>query len=205
MQRLLIATKNKGKINELREFLSDLPVELVSLSDVGITDDVEEDGGTYEENSQKKALFYAKLANLPAIGDDSGLEIAALGGAPGIKSRRWVGHDATDEELVEHLKKVAKDLPDDNRNALFRAVISFALPDGKIFSVEGLVKGFITREPEMSLLEGYPYRSFFYLPEIRKFYHESDLTPEEMKLYNHRYIAIEKLKPIIERELRVKK
>ena len=205
MQRLLIATKNKGKINELREFLSDLPVELVSLYDVGLTDDVEEDGGTYEENSQKKALFYAKLANLPAIGDDSGLEIAALGGAPGIKSRRWVGHDATDEELVEHLKKVAKDLPDDNRNALFRAVISFALPDGKIFSVEGLVKGFITREPEMSLLEGYPYRSFFYLPEIRKFYHENDLTPEEMKLYNHRYIAIEKLKPIIERELRVKK
>ena len=205
MQRLLIATKNKGKINELREFLSDLPVELVSLSDVGITDDVEEDGGTYEENSQKKALFYAKLANLPAIGDDSGLEIAALGGAPGIKSRRWVGHDATDEELVEHLKKVARDLPDDNRDALFRAVISFALPDGKIFSVEGLVKGFITREPEMSLLEGYPYRSFFYLPEIRKFYHENDLTPEEMKLYNHRYIAIEKLKPIIERELRVKK
>ena len=205
MQRLLIATKNKGKINELREFLSDLPIELVSLSDVGITDDVEEDGGTYEKNSQKKALFYSKLANLPTIADDSGLEINALGGAPGIKSRRWVGHDATDEELVEHLKKVARDLPDDNRDALFRAVISFALPDGKIFSVEGLVKGFITREPEMSLLEGYPYRSIFYLPEIRKFYHENDLTPEEMKLYNHRYLAIEKLKPIIERELRVKK
>ena len=201
MQKLLIATKNKGKINELREFLSDLPVELVSLLDVDITSDVEENGKNYEENSQKKALFYSKLANLPAIADDSGLEIAALGGAPGIKSRRWVGHDATDEELIEHLKKIAKELPEDNRDALFRSVVSFALPDGKVFSVEGVINGIIAREPEMSLLEGYPYRSFFYLPEIQKFYHESDLSPEEMKRYNHRYIAIQKLKPILEEEL----
>jgi XTP/dITP diphosphohydrolase len=201
MQKLLIATKNKGKIQELREFLSDLPVDLVSLSDFGITDDVEEDGKTYEENSQKKALFYAKLAHLPAVADDGGLEISALNGEPGVRSRRWLGYEATDEELIDHLKKVSKQLPNDNREAYFKTVVSFALPNGKISSVYGEVKGELSEEPEMSLLQGYPYRSFFYLPNIRKFYHESDLSPEEMKLYNHRYIAIQKLKPILEKEL----
>jgi XTP/dITP diphosphohydrolase len=205
MQKLLIATKNKGKIRELGEFLSDLPVELVSLADVGITDDVEEDGETYQENSQKKALFYAKKSGLPAVADDGGLEISALNGAPGVHSRRWLGHEATDEELIEHLKKVAKELPEENRVAHFRTVVSFAMPDGRVFSIPGEVGGIISREPEMSLVRGYPYRSFFYLPEIKKFYHESDLNPKEMRQYNHRFIALDGLKPIIMRELKLGK
>src|SRR3989344_8705999 len=100
---LLIATTNKGKLSELKTFLIDLPVELVSLSDVGITDDVEETGKTYKENSQKKALFYANASGLPAVADDGGLEVSALEGAPGVKSRRWLGKEESDEVLLNHL------------------------------------------------------------------------------------------------------
>src|SRR3990167_7470837 len=118
MQKLLIATKNKGKLKELKEYLSDLPLELLSLEDVGITDDVAEDGDTYEENSKKKALFYAGLSNLPTLADDGGIEIEALGGAPGVKSNRWLGPKGEDKELLENMIKVSKNLPKDYRTDL---------------------------------------------------------------------------------------
>ncbi|MGA2968005.1 MAG: non-canonical purine NTP pyrophosphatase, partial [Candidatus Levyibacteriota bacterium] len=95
--RLLIATKNQGKVGEFKEFLKDLPFEIVSLKDISIKEDIEENGKTYQENSQKKALFFAKLTSLPTIADDGGIEIVALNNDPGIKSRRWLGHEATDE------------------------------------------------------------------------------------------------------------
>ena len=205
MKKLLIATTNKGKIKELTEFLSDLPVQLLSLKDAGITEDVEEKGQTYEENSQAKALFYSKKTGIPAVADDGGLEISALGGSPGIYSRRWLGFEATDEELISHLSKITKDIPDNMRDAYFRTVISLALPDGKAWSVSGEVKGILAKKPMQNILKGYPYRSFFFLPEIKKYYHENELTEEEQKLYNHRYKAIQKLKPIILKNLKSQK
>src|SRR2546430_2498785 len=104
MKKLLVATTNPGKLVELSSFLVDLPITLVSLKDVGITDDVEETGKTYKENAELKATFYAKKSGLPAVADDGGLEIAALDGAPGIKSRRWIGKKATEEDLIQHMK-----------------------------------------------------------------------------------------------------
>lgn len=201
MKTLLVATKNPGKLLEIKKFLLGLPLQIVSLSDVGITKDVEEKGITYKENSVQKAIFYAKKSGLPSIADDGGLEIEALGGAPGISSRRWLGYEASDEVLIKYLKKVSKKLPENNRNAVFRAVITFSLPNGKSWSVEGSIKGIIAKEPNVKLIKGYPYRSFFYLPKIKKYYHESELTPQEEKRYNHRYKAIQKLKPIIIKEL----
>ena len=197
MKKLLIATKNPGKIIEIKKFLKDLPFEIVSLKDVNINDDVEETGKTYEENSLLKALFYAKKSKLPVISDDGGLEIDALGGAPGIKSRRWLGYEATDQELIEYMKKISQDLPENNRTAYFKTVVTFALPDGKYFQSEGKVKGEIARKPLLKFLKGYPYRSFFFLPQINKFYQETQLLKEEEKVYNHRYKAIKKLKPKI--------
>lgn len=197
MHKLLIATRNEGKLQEIKDFLSNLPIKLVSLSNLNISEDFEETGTTYKENSKSKALFFAKLSNLPTIADDGGLEIEALGGAPGVRSRRWLGHEATDEELIEHMKKVAQELPDNNRKAFFRTVITLSLPSGKIWSVAGEVEGIIAKEPYLKLLKGYPYRSFFYLPKLSKYYHENELTQEEQKLYNHRYKAISKLKPLI--------
>ena len=204
MKKLLIATKNQGKLKEILDFLSDLPLQTVSLSDVGIGDEFEEKGTTYKENSQNKAIFYAKKSGLPAIADDGGIEIDALNGAPGIKSRRWLGHEASDGELVEHMKRIARELPKNNRKAYFRTIVSFSLPNGKVWSSFGEVEGEIVEKPRLKLLKGYPYRSFFYLPKIKKFYHESDLSDKEQKLYNHRYKAIQKLIPIIKNELGIK-
>ena len=174
MQKLLIATHNPAKLHELRDLFSDFPAELVSLTDVGITEDIEEDGLTYEENSQKKAIFYAQKSNLPAVSDDGGIEIAALNNAPGVHSKRWLGDNTTEEELVAHMQKVASELPDDNRTAYFKVVLSLALPDGQVWSVFGEIKGIVAKEPFIQQRKGYPYRSFFFLPQLDKYYFESD-------------------------------
>lgn len=203
-KKLLIATKNPGKIAEIKSFLKDLPFEIISLKDAGINNDVEETGKTYKANSRKKALFYAKLSGFPTISDDGGLEIKALNGAPGVKSRRWLGHEATDKELIKHMIKIAKELPDNNRTAYFKTVVTFAIPNGKYFQAEGKVRGEIAKKPLLKLLKGYPYRSFFFLPEINKFYHESQLLKKEERVYNHRYKALTKLKPIIIKVLGLK-
>lgn len=195
MNKLLIATTNKGKLKEFQEFLKDLFVEVVSLSDLGITQDFEEKGKTYEENSTGKAKFYADLSGLPSLSDDGGIEIDALNGAPGIHSKRWVGDDSTDEKIIEKMTQVALELPDNNRTAYFKTVVTIAFPDGKILQETGEVKGIVAKKPLLKVLRGYPYRSFFYLPEINRYYHESDLSPEQEKIYNHRYKAITKLKP----------
>lgn len=199
MTKLLIATTNVGKLKEISDFLSDVPVDIVSLSDVGIKTDVEETGKTYKENSQLKAKYYSEKSGLAAISDDGGLEIEALGGAPGVKSKRWLGENSTDEDIINHMIKLAKELPDDKRKAKFKTVVSLAQPSGKVWSVTGEIEGIIAKKPYLKLLRGYPYRSFFYLPKIKKYYHENELTKEEQKLYNHRYKAIQKLKPIIRR------
>ncbi len=197
MKKLLIATKNLGKLNEFKDFLKDLPFELVSLKDLEINEDIEEDGKTYEENSKKKALFFAKISNLPTLADDGGIEISALNNTPGIKTRRWLGHHSTDEELINHMHKLSKTLPDNNRKARFVTIVSLALPDGKVWSVEGKTEGIIAKKPKLSFMKGYPFRSFFYLPKIKKFFYENELSKEEQRLYNHRYKAVQKIIPKI--------
>lgn len=201
MKKLLIGTHNPAKLNELSELLADLPVQLVSLTDVGINEDVDETGITYEENSQKKALFYAKKSGLPALSDDGGIEIAALNFAPGVHSKRWLGDGKSEDELIAHMQKVANELPDENRTAFFKVVLSLALPNGKFWSVAGEIEGIISKKPFIQKRKGYPYRSFFFLPKLNKYYFESELTPEEQQQYNHRVIAIEKLKPLLIKEL----
>ncbi len=202
-KKILIATKNQGKLKEISKFLEDLDFKIVSLKDVGIKEDFEETGKTYKENSQSKAIFYARLSRLPSIADDGGIEIDALGGKPGIESKRWVGEDSTDEKIIEYMKKVAKRLGK-NRKAFFKTVVSLALPNGQVFSETGEIEGIIAKKPLLKLLRGYPYRSFFYLPKVRKYYHEANLSEKEEKLYNHRYKAIKKLKPIIKKELGIR-
>lgn len=199
--KLLIATKNEGKLKEFKNFLSGLPLKIFSFKDLRIKENFKETGKTYLANSTAKALFYAKISGLPTMADDGGIEIEALNFEPGIKSRRWLGHEATDEELIAHMIKISKTLPKDNRKAYFRTVVSFALPNGKIYSSRGEIEGIIAQKPYLKLLRGYPYRSFFYLPQIKKYYHENQLTDYEQKRYNHRYKAVEKLIPIIRKEL----
>lgn len=204
MKKILIATRNPGKLAEIKSFLKDLPAKIISLDDLGIRDEIEETGKSYKENSVKKAKFYAERSGLPTIADDGGLEIKALGGAPGVRSRRWFGYEASDDELIAHMEKLARELPANNRKAKFVTVVSFALPDGRVWSKEGTVDGIIAEKPYVRKLQGYPFRSFFFLPQVNKYYFETELTADEQRKYNHRYKAIEKLRPIIRKVFSIK-
>lgn len=203
MKKLLIATTNPGKLEEITRFLSDLPITLVSLKDVGITDNVEETEKTFQENAILKAKFYCKKSGLPTIADDGGLEIDALGGEPGVKSHRWIHGDREDEdeELITHAIQRLEGIPLEKRGAQLRAVIALAFPDGKVFTSEAYARGIIPLAPGTHRTPGFPYRSLLFLPDINKFYDHSQLTEEESKRYNHREKALEKLKSIIRSNL----
>ncbi|OGG24371.1 hypothetical protein A3A79_04270 [Candidatus Gottesmanbacteria bacterium RIFCSPLOWO2_01_FULL_43_11b] len=197
MNRLLIATTNPGKLAEIRRFLSDVPLELVSLNDVDIKERVEETGKTFEENAILKAKFYAQKSGLPTIGDDGGFEIDALGGEPGVKSHRWVHGDKenSDEELIEYTFKKMKGIK--NRKAQLRAVLALALPNGEIHTATAATRGIIPDKPSGVRVKGFPYRSILYIPQIQKYYNHDELTPQETEKYNHRKLCLDQLKPIL--------
>jgi XTP/dITP diphosphohydrolase len=199
MNKLLIATTNPGKLGEIKEFLSDLPLELIGLSDVGITDAPEETGISFEENAILKAKFYAEKSKLPTLADDGGLEIDALSGEPGVKSHRWIHDDRedTDEELIQYTLDRMKDIIDVNRGAQLRLVLALVLPGGEVFTSEEKVRGVIPRMASKNRWKGFPYRSLLYLPEIKKYYNHDELTVTETETYNHRKKALEILKPIL--------
>lgn len=202
IKKLLIATTNPGKLDEIKFFLKGLSIELVSLTDLEIKEKIEEDGQTFAENAKKKAGFYCQLSGLPTIADDGGLEIDYLGGEPGVKSRRWIdGSDAGDEELIEYALKKLKGVPLKKRGAQLRAVLALALPGGRVYTSEGKVRGIIAEKPLEKRTKGYPFRSLLYLPKIGKYYHHDDLTAEENIKYNHRGKALKKLRRIILKNL----
>lgn len=202
MKALLIATRNRGKLKEIKYFLSDLPLKIVSLKDLKIMTKVTEDGKTFEENAIKKAKFYAKKTGLPTIADDGGVEIDILGGEPGIKSRRWIGGKKTsDEELISYTLKRLKGVPVKRRGAQLRAVLALAFPNGQIFTSEGKIRGIIAQKPSQFRLPGYPFRSLLFIPKLGKYYNYYELTPKEERQYNHRGKAIEKLKKIIKERM----
>lgn len=163
MPKLLIATHNQGKFVEMAEILSRLEVELVSLSDIGIEWDVEETGETIADNAILKAESYARSSGLLALADDSGLEVDALDGAPGVRSARF-GDEGLDPVgryrlLLEKLEGV----PWEKRSARFRCVIAVAGPDGLLVTEEGTVEGHITLEPSGE--GGFGYDPVFFVSE----------------------------------------
>src|SRR5512142_1195861 len=130
--RLLIATHNRGKLIEFQELLAGLPLALATLDDVGIREDVEETGTTFAGNARLKALAYARESDLLTLADDSGLEVDALGGEPGIYSKRYAGEDATDANRINFLLHRMKGVPVEARVARFRCAIALARPDGQV-------------------------------------------------------------------------
>ncbi len=199
MKTLLVATTNSGKLAELRGFLSDLPLKLVSLADIGITDSVEETGVTFQENAILKAKFYAQKSGLATLADDGGMEIDALHGEPGVKSHRWVHWDkeSSDEDLIAFTFEKMQGVPVGKRGAQLRLVLAFVLPKGQVFTKEAKIHGIVPDKPSSVRHTGFPYRSILFIPEIHKYYDHEALTEEESKTYNHRRRAIEELKPII--------
>ena len=193
--KILLATRNKAKVKEYSKLLHGIPYEIVSLEDVGIAQDVEESSKTFDENATIKARTYAKLSGLLAIADDSGLEVDALDGAPGVRSARYAGEGATDKERIDYLLDKMKDVLSKQRTAHFRCVIAVATPDGEVKLCEGKCDGVMIFEPKGK--NGFGYDPIFYLPDRQLTM--AELSMEEKNKISHRGKAAAKARRLLQR------
>ena len=185
--KIFLATKNKGKINEFKKLVENKNMEVLSILDSEDIPEVEENGKTFEENSQKKAVEIAKYLNMVTISDDSGLCVDYLDGAPGIYSARYSGEDATDEKNIDKLLADLKQV--ENREAKFVSVVSVGKPNGEVYSFRGEATGKILSERRGT--NGFGYDPVFLSDDLGKSFGESN--SDEKKSVSHRARAFEKL------------
>jgi len=194
-QKLLIATKNMGKVREYRELLADLPFDVVSLADVGVDADVAETGETFAENALLKARAYARLSGLLTWADEGGLAVDALAGWSGVHPARHAGPDATDADRIAILLARLADVPSEERGAAFHCVVAIARPDGRAWTTEGMCPGVIIDEPAGS--GGFGYDPVFFVPKLGKTF--AQLTSAEKNAISHRGIAARKAAKLLAR------
>ena len=194
VHKLVIATRNAGKITELRRILdslSDGAIELVGVDQFPDLVDVQETGSTFKENSLLKATYTAAMTGLPSIADDSGICIDALGGAPGIFSARWAGVHGNDKANVEKVLDELKDVPDYKRGAHFICVAALAMPDGREMVEEGLFHGRILRAPIGD--QGFGYDPIF--SPLGMSISSAQMSADEKDLVSHRGKSLRALAP----------
>ena len=195
--KLLIATNNPGKVREYEELLETLPaaVEITYPAQQGLALEVEESGETFEENARLKALAFAQASGLLTLADDSGLEVDALDGAPGVRSARYAGPDANDVDRYRKLLGALAGVPADRRSARFRCVVALAQPDGTIHTADGTCEGEIGHEPRgthgfgydpVFVVDGYGGRTM------------AELAPEIKNRISHRGRALAAIRPRLE-------
>jgi len=194
MRALLLATTNRHKLDEYHAIFSTLPFILLSLADVQLDMDVEETGTTFLENAELKARAYAQASGMLSLADDSGLEIDALGGAPGVYSARFAGVDTSYEERFRLILEQLQGVPQDQRSARFHCVISVAEPSGYCRSVDGTVEGVIADTPRGE--HGFGYDPIFLIPALGKT--TAELPPEQKNLISHRGRAARKARELLE-------
>ncbi len=190
---IVIASRNAGKIGEIRRALADLPADLVVRDDVP---EVVEDAATFRDNARKKAAEVARFTGQWALADDSGLEVDALGGAPGIRSARWSGEgvEGNNDRLLAELK----DVPPAKRTAKFRAVVVVAAPDGRVVAeAEGTCSGLLGLDRRGS--GGFGYDPLFVIPDLGRTM--AELAPDEKNVLSHRGRALRKLREPLTRAL----
>lgn len=183
MSQLLIATRNRGKLREYAALFQNLNMQLYTLEDVGIETDIEETGTTFAENARLKAEGYMHMSGLPTLADDSGLEVAALNGEPGIYSARYGGVSGVAQ--LEYLLQKMEGIPFHERLARFVCVIALARPQGETKYVEGTVSGVIENEPRGT--GGFGYDPLFYVVDEDKTM--AELPPERKNAISHRAMA----------------
>lgn len=199
MKKIILASNNKKKIRELKEILSDIPVEIRSLSDENIDIDVIEDGITFEENAKKKAreiyelLRSKKEKDFIVLSDDSGLEVDYLNGEPGVYSARYAGEHGDDSKNNEKLLKNLNGVPKDERGAQFVCQLSMFDEYGRYYTVRGEVRGHILEE--LTGEGGFGYDPLFFYDPFNKTFGE--LTSEEKNEISHRGVALKQLKKVI--------
>lgn len=189
---LLIATTNRGKIKEIMEEFQDLNIEIKTLLDFPEIKPPEESGETFFENALLKAKYYAEKTGMITIADDSGLEVEALGGKPGIYSSRFAGERATDEKNIQKLLEIMQNIPEENRKAQFICVIVCYHPSGKYISAQGVWEGKIDFSPRGE--KGFGYDPIFLVKEFNYQKTAAELPLEVKNKLSHRGKALKELK-----------
>lgn len=203
--RILVATRSRHKLGELRDLLRPARAILVSLDDVAIVDEADETGATFAGNAALKARFYARLSNLPTLADDSGLEVDALGGGPGVRTRRYAGENATDEQNNAKLLEALAGLPASRRGARYRCALALALPGRAgprgglpVVFARGTFSGRIALAPRGS--NGFGYDPIFEpASEQPGGATVGEWPPERKQAVSHRARAARRMAPILER------
>lgn len=193
MSELLIATRNPGKLREFAQIFADLGLQLLTLADLGIEHEVEETGDTFYENARLKAEGYLELSGLPTLADDSGLEVAALNGAPGVHSAYYGGVKGPAQ--LDYLLKQMEGIPFHERLARFVCVIALARPGGETEFVEGTLPGVIELAPRGA--EGFGYDPLFYVLDEDKTLAELSTTRKNQ--ISHRAVAAREARPVLAR------
>lgn len=191
MKKLVIATKNQGKLIELKEILSDLNYEILSLNDYPDAPEVEETGETFKDNAILKAKAYANYTKEMVLADDSGLEVDALDGAPGVYSSRFA---ETDEARIAKLLNMLSNIPDDKRTARFKCVIAVCDESEKVKTAEGTLEGIIAFEPKGS--NGFGYDPVMFVPEYNLTVAEMDNSMKNS--ISHRGKALKVIKGMLQ-------
>jgi XTP/dITP diphosphohydrolase len=192
LRRLVIATANPGKVRELRALLSDLPIELLAAEGMP---EVDETGTTFGENAELKARAAAGWSGEWALADDSGLEVDALDGAPGVYSNRFAGEGTTEAQRNTRLLELLADTPRERRTARYKAVVAIAAPDGRVWLNEGACEGVIIDQASGD--NGFGYDPHFYVPEHGKTM--AELDPQLKNRISHRARAMAGARSILER------
>jgi XTP/dITP diphosphohydrolase len=191
--KIILATQNQGKVRELRELLVDEEIEVLSLLDIPDWEDVVENGVTFPDNAALKARVAVRRTGLIALADDSGLEVDALDGAPGVYSARYAGEPKDDERNNDKLLHLLETIPEDKRTARFRCALVIATPFGEEYLTEGAVEGRILTLRRGS--DGFGYDPVFFIPEFARTMAELTLT--EKNTVSHRAQAFRKVIPIL--------
>ena len=192
MMKVVIATHNKDKLKELKKGLSNLPFNLLDLSSFPEIGEIIEDGETLKDNALIKAKAVYNLTGIPAIADDTGLEVDALGGNPGVYTARFAGKNCSYMDNVNKMLKVMKNIKEFDRGAIFKTVMAFYDGKKELFS-EGIVRGIIAQEKKG--LAGFGYDSIFYVVEEGKTF--AEMTIEKKNIISHRGRAINNLMPML--------
>ncbi len=198
MKNFVVASKNKGKLKEIKEILKDFPFNVLSMKEVGINFDIEENGTTFTENALIKAREISSLTGEIVMADDSGLEVEFLNGAPGIYSSRFAGEGATDKARVERLLHIMDGVPFEKRKARFVCAIAVVFPNGDEITVSGDCEGYINEKPVGE--NGFGYDPIFFMPEYN--ITTAEMDPEEKHRISHRGKALRAMIKELEKEYR---
>ncbi len=207
--KLLYATSNPGKFQEVVSQLTPHHIKVYSPLDFNLKIDADETGNSLEENALLKLKTYLRFVpkNVVVMADDTGVEIEALNGEPGIHVRRWKGYRMEDEAIIQYCLERMKDVPKEKRGAQFRTVIAIGQNEGDIQFFDGILKGTITEQPIKLRMKGFPFESIFYIPEYQMMLGDLHQLSQKKKLRNylfsHREKAIQKALPTLIRLLAV--